>query len=263
MTLLSAYAPGQFCWVDLMAHDLGAAEKFYGELFGWSAVHQDTQGGPPYVQFAHEGHAVAGMGQMPYATKAQGIPPVWNSYINVADVEATARKIEETGGRITMPVMEVLDAGRMAFVQDSEGASFALWQANRHKGAAYVNHAGGWCWNELATRDLKVAKRFYHEVFGWKYEENPESPSAYFMIKNGERMNGGMIQMTEEWGDMPPCWGVYFSVDDCAGSAEKAKALGGANPVPPFDAPPVGQIAVLADPQGAHFYIIEMSVEPD
>ena len=40
---------GAFSWVDLSAHDMNAAKKWYGDLFGWTAVDQDTQGGPPYA----------------------------------------------------------------------------------------------------------------------------------------------------------------------------------------------------------------------
>ena len=36
MSRMTAYEPGQFCWIDLMTPDAGSATKFYGELFGWS-----------------------------------------------------------------------------------------------------------------------------------------------------------------------------------------------------------------------------------
>ena len=263
MTLMSSYVPGQFCWVDLMAHDMTAAARWYEAFFGWSAHAQDTGIGPPYAQFFLDGHTVAGLGQMPDSMRAQRLPPFWTSYVSVADAATAAAKIERHGGRVTMPVMEVMEAGKMAFVLDPEGAHFALWEAKQHPGAAYVNHVGGFGWNELATRDVAAAQLFYSDVFGWTYQQNPESPHPYVEIMNGGRANGGMLQMTEEWGDIPANWGVYFTVENAAAAAEKARALGGTVAVPPFEAPPAGIIAVLTDAEGAHFSVIEMHTEPE
>ena len=81
MTTMTSYPEGLFSWVDLVAHDLDAAAKWYAELFGWEAKTQDTGGGPPYVMFFKDGHTVAGAGQMSDEMKAQGVPPLWNDYL--------------------------------------------------------------------------------------------------------------------------------------------------------------------------------------
>ena len=73
-------------------------------------------------------------------------------------------------------------------------------------------------------------------------------------------MNGGMMEMTPEWGDIPPHWGVYFSVEDCDAAAEKVTSLGGVVHRPPADIPGTGRFAVVQDPQGGVFNIITMSV---
>lgn len=262
MTVKTEYQHGQFNWVDLSAHDASAAKSFYGELFGWTCADQDTQGGPPYAIFQLDGRHVAGIGQMNDEMKAQGIPPFWNCYVNVDDVEAAVQKTADLGGTVTMPAMKVLDAGWMAFIQDPTGANVALWQKDQHIGAQLVNSVGACCWNELATRDVEKAKEFYGRLLGWTFEEFPGTPTKYFVCKVGDNMNGGLMQMDEHGGEMPPCWCVYFSVADADVAAEKVTQLGGKVIQPPFDIP-VGRIAVVSDPQGAVFYVIKLSNPPE
>lgn len=257
MPLQDSYTQGQFCWVDLLAHDQSAAEKFYCDLFGWTVKALDTQGGPPYGQFELQGNSVAGIGQMSDEMKAQGVPQMWNNYVNVEDVEAVTKKAEQLGATITMPPMKVLDAGWLAYFMDPGGASLGLWQKENHGGAQVVNEPGAFCWNECATRDIEKVKDFYGSLFGWETEEHKGLPSKYYVIKNKGRENGGLLEMTKEWGEMPSCWSVYFTVADMATSVSKAKELGGNVNVEPFDSD-VGPIAVLSDPQGGVFYLIEL-----
>ncbi len=259
---MTSYEPGQFSWVDLMAGDLGEAKTFYGSLFGWEPVDQDTQGGPPYVIFRLNGKQVAGMGQLSDEMRSNGVPPCWNSYVNVEDVDAIVAKVPELGGRVTMPPMTVLDAGKMAGLQDPTGGHVFVWQKDRHFGAELVNDPHAFCWNELATRDLAKAKEFFGALFGWEFTQSDDSPAEYDVIQCGGRENGGIMQMTEEWGEIPPHWSVYFTVEDTEATVAKVQELGGSVRVPPFDTP-VGKMAVVADPHGAGFSVIAMSVSPD
>ncbi|QDU64279.1 27 kDa antigen Cfp30B [Planctomycetes bacterium Pan216] len=258
MGTMSSYEHGQFSWVDLTAHDIADARTFYESLFGWSAVDSDTQGGPPYVIFELEGHKLAGLAQMPEEMKAQGIPPTWNNYINVDDINATTEKAVALGGTNTMPVMKVLDAGSLAFIQDPSGAHVGLWQKDKFHGADRVNDPGYFGWNELHTRDVDKAKTFFSELFGWEFELSPDSPHPYHVIMNKGRMNGGILEMNEEWDGFPPHWTAYFTVTDADAIAGKAKELGGKMCVEPFDLS-FGRMAVISDPQGGTFCVIAMN----
>lgn len=261
MSEMREYSTGLFCWVDLMAHDLDAAARWYGELFGWEARQEDTHGGPPYVMFLKDGAAVAGAGQMSDEMKAQGVPPVWNSYVAVEDAAALEPKVKELGGQVTVPTMDVMEAGKLAYFTDPVGASFAVWQAGAHHGARRVNEPGAFSWNELNVKDPAPAKAFYGELFGWTFEENPNPQTSYWVIQNDGRPNGGIIQMTEEWGDMPPVWAVYFAVADCDAAATRVTDAGGKVFVPPTDIPPAGRFSVVSDPQGGVFTVIQLASE--
>jgi predicted enzyme related to lactoylglutathione lyase len=82
--------------------------------------------------------------------------------------------------------------------------------------------------------------------------------TMYTSFMNGERPAAGMLQITEEMGEIPPNWLVYFCVADCDQTADKAKKLGANVVVPPVDIPEVGRFAVVMDPQGAGFAIIQL-----
>ena len=99
-------------------------------------------------------------------------------------------------------------------------------------------------------------------MLGWDYDDLPTAPSRYLVAKNQGQINGGLMQMTEEWGDAPPRWGVYFAVEDTDDTAERVRAGGGAVRVAPFDTE-VGRIAVFVDPQGAVFSAIRLADHSD
>ena len=177
----------------------------------------------------------------------------------MTDADQVAAKAAELGGALMVEPMDVFEEGRMAFIQDPTGAAVGLWQPKNHIGAQIVNEPGSLCWNELATRDTAAGQTFYCTLFSWTAEVRDMSTGPYTVFKNGEAFAGGMLQMTEEWGDIPPHWMVYFAVDDCDASAQKIQDLGGAIHVDPMDIPDVGRFAVASDPQGGHFMIMKLA----
>jgi len=203
--------------------------------------------------------ALYGMGR-----HQQGLPPHWNSYISVDNADEAAAKARELGGSVLGEVMEVMEAGRMAMVQDPTGAIVALWQPKEHIGAKLANVPGAFCWNELATRDAKIAGDFYTNLLGWNSEVGQFGPTEYTTFSVGERPNAGMMQMTADWpADVPPHWLVYFAVADCDAGTEQAKSLGATIIMPPTDAGDVGRFSVIQDPQGGVFSIIHMGAMSD
>jgi predicted enzyme related to lactoylglutathione lyase len=80
----------------------------------------------------------------------------------------------------------------------------------------------------------------------------------YYEFRAGEQSVGGMMEIQKEWGEVPPNWAVYFAVDDCDATMEKAKELGGKNEMQPMDIENVGRFVMLQDPQGGHFLVIQM-----
>jgi len=253
----TSYAHGVPSWTDLSSTDVAGSKDFYGAIFGWEATDQPTEQGVDYTMFTKNGKAVAGAGPQP-PTMA-GAPSMWNTYINVDNVDETAAKVKASGGSIMMEPMDVMEAGRMAFVTDPTGAAVGLWQAGQHIGAELVNEPGSLTWNELITDDTATAQKFYADAFGWsaQTDETPNGPYTSFNV--GENPAAGMMPKNENMGPIPNSWGTYFAVDDCDGCVQKAKELGGKVLMESFDVPEVGRMAVLQDPQGAVFSVIKLA----
>jgi uncharacterized protein len=261
MSERSEYSPGEFCWVDVSLPDTGAGAEFYRDLAGWDweSGGEETNN---YGMFTRDGKIVAGMGP----TQSDDQPPAWASYVSVEDADATAARITEAGGTVMIEPFDVLDAGRMAVCADPQGAVFCIWQPKQTHGAELVNEIGSWTWNQLATTDLEAAEKFYSEVFGWKLagpppEGQPESGEYFMWQVDGQRWEEGIAGgMRMEAGQfppgVPPHWMVYLAVEDAEAAVETTKKAGGQILVEPTDIP-VGRLAVMVDPQGAPFAVIQ------
>jgi uncharacterized protein len=255
------YPDGLFGWVDIMTRDPQRATEFYEGLFGWTHIDQPTPMGPPYTQFFKDGELVCGLSpMMPGVPESVGA--FWNSYVIVADADATLAKVEPAGGTVTMPAMDVMDQGRMAMVMDPTGASVGLWQPAAHQGADLFNAPGSLTWNELQTRDTDAALPFYEKVFGWQWVDGPDQ--GYYLAtlpaKDGEdKTNAGAMTTPPGVPDEAPnVWMVYFAVDDCDTSMAAAQELGGQVFLPAMDMGP-GRFGGLVDPTGGMFLVMAFS----
>lgn len=263
MSERTEYAPGTFCWPELVAADADKAKEFYKGLFNWDITDNPIGEDQIYSMAAIRGKAVGAMYQMYQEQAEQGVPTHWGSYISVANVDEILEKAKSLGANVIVEPMDVFDAGRMAAIVDPIGAVISFWQPFRHIGAEIVNESGAMVWNELATNDTDKAKEFYTELLGWKSEDMNVGGIDYTVFMNGEKMAGGMVTMQEEWCDMPPVWFVYFAVDDCDAIAERTSSLGGKVVSPPENLEGVGTMAMMADSQGALFAVIKLDQMPD
>jgi predicted enzyme related to lactoylglutathione lyase len=149
-----------------------------------------------------------------------------------------------------------MDVGRMAVIQDPQGAFFMVWEPKSNIGAGLVNQPGALAWNELASPDLDASAKFYGDLFGWTTQSFEGSPTPYLIIMNGERSNGGMRELGGDDAGVPPHWLPYFGIDDIDRGLAKARELGGTVLGGPIDIG-VAKIGVVQDPQGAVFAIYD------
>ncbi|MEO8299099.1 MAG: VOC family protein [Burkholderiales bacterium] len=122
------------------------------------------------------------------------------------------------------------------------------------------NRHGTPIWYELMCKDPLAARRFYEAVVGWTIDAAPPPGAAmeYRMINAGDGMVGGVFTLTAEMCSQgaSPCWMMYIGVDDVDACVASLIAAGGSVLMPAFDIPGVGRIAMVADPQGAPFYVM-------
>jgi predicted enzyme related to lactoylglutathione lyase len=110
---------GAISWSELMTSDPKKAADFYGTLFGWRIEVMDMGTGPYHVVKLGDA-AIAGIMGMPPG--AGPMPPNWGSYVTVDNVDETARRCTELGGKVLAGPMDIPTVGRFAALQDPQGA---------------------------------------------------------------------------------------------------------------------------------------------
>jgi uncharacterized protein len=253
----SEYTPGTFCWSELATSDQDAAKAFYGGLLGWQADDRPVGEGAYYSMQLIDGKLVAAIAAQPQQQRDAGVPPLWNSYVSVEDADAVAERAKELGAAVHAPPFDVMTVGRMAVIQDPQGAYFMLWQPRDHIGAELVNAPGALVWNELQSPDIDASASFYGDLFGWTTDDFPGMQGRYVSIKNGAANNGGMRDVTPP---APPSWLTYFGIEDVDAGLAKVDELGGSKLAGPIDIG-IAKIAVVADPQGAVFALYAGDLE--
>ncbi len=263
MPEVTSHEPGAPSWAELSTSDDTAALSFYNALFGW--VDNPQEMGPNWyyhMQTINDLPACS-IYQQGEDERNQNVPPHWNIYFTVDNVDQTIGTVVQNGGQVVFGPHDVFEAGRMAMCQDPQGAFFAIWQANQHIGCRIKNETGAMFWNELLTTDRTAGLEFYKAVLGLEQFQVNESTMDYIMLRTGETDVAGVMQITPEMGVFPPHWNVYFGVDDADETVAKAQSLGASVYVPATDIIPVegqpamGRFACLGDPQGAVFNIFQ------
>lgn len=247
----TSYTPGAFSWVDLATTDQEAAKRFYAELFGWEFADMPSGEGDVYSMASLGGRHVGAISPQPAQQRDAGVPPLWQSYITVASADETLEQATRCGGTAHTGAFDVFEAGRMAVIQDPQGAFFMIWEPRQHPGAALVNAHGALCWNELATPDVEASGAFYSRLFEWTTESMDFGGMPYLVIKRADGGTNGGIRPAAS---TEPCyWLVYFATDDLDGSLDTVRRLGGRRLMEePMSAGP-GTIIAVQDPQGAVF----------
>lgn len=254
MTTYSQAKPaGTPTWIDLATPDMDAARAFYHAVFGWDYDISGPEFGG-YTTARAGQHTAAGIGGN---TGSDGttFPVAWGLYFASDDVEADVARAVGLGATVLFPAMTVGEFGRMAGCLDPGGALFSFWQAGTHIGAEIEDEPGSATWYELTAPDAKKARDFYAALLGASAEPMP-GDFEYYILKHGEKMLAGIMQIDPAWGDFYPNWATYFSVADADKTAETILAHGG-QVLGPIEDTPFGRMASAMDPFGAHFKIIQ------
>ena len=245
---------GSFVWCELLTTDTAAAESFYKKVVGWTSA----PFGPGYIVFNNSaGSGVGGLMKLPDQAKQMGAPPHWLMYVGTPDVDGTAMRIAQIGGRILKQPEDLPAVGRFAVVQDPYGASFAIFNPRpapgspaRRKGAT-----GEFSWFELYTPNPEGAWKFYETLFGWEKTSAMDmgEMGVYQMFGRGGGVpNGGFMKPPP---GAPAAWMPYAMVRDARAAAALAAANGGTIVNGPMEVPGGDWIATGMDPQGAMFSV--------
>jgi len=119
-----------------------------------------------------------------------------------------------------------------------------------------VDVRGRFVWHQLATRDVPGAKKFYSRLVGWKTMPWPLDPAYTVCHADVGPVAGLMALPAEAPADMPAHWLQYIGTSDVDATVDAAVRAGGSVLRPAGDMQGAGRFAVLKDPQGAMFAVI-------
>lgn len=119
-----------------------------------------------------------------------------------------------------------------------------------------ANKHGDFVWYELMTPDADGAQAFYGPLLGWTISNPAHDGFDYREIQMGDAYIGGILALTPEMAGAHPGWIGYIAVGDVDASVASIEGAGGKLLMPARDLEGVGRFAMVADGQGAPFYVM-------
>jgi predicted enzyme related to lactoylglutathione lyase len=250
-----SYTPGTFCWFEISTHDPDAARAFYSRVIGWEINDVAMGGISAYPLIVNGGVPVGGV-----MTAPPGTPNLWNAYLAVEDVDASAAAVRKLGGAVLMDAQDIPGVGRFAVVADPQGAVFSLFRSAESTSTDAPRVAGGFHWTELSAADVDAVLPFYKGAFGFETEAMAMPMGTYHILtKGGVQCGGAMTTMHPE---VPPMWLPWVHVTDCDAAAARAVSAGGKLASDPFDVDGIGRMVIVIDPTGAALGVITPAPGP-
>ena len=247
---------GKVIFVELVTPDLAAAKRFYAELFGWTF--RDIQaGGTKYAEASLNGRPVAGLihKDVPAGERRQ---PAWLSFFAVRDVDAARQTALQHGAKVLFEPHSIPNRGREAVFADPQGAVFAVLASSSGDPPDVLAVPGEWIWSSLITSDPDTDAAFYQTLFDYEVFDLPADAGAqHLMLASDNYARASANTLPANRPNMRPHWLNYVRVVDAAKMTARLVALGGRVLVEPRVDRHGGKVAVVADPLGAHFGLLE------
>ena len=235
---------GQFSWNELLTSDEPAAIKFYSQVFGWQATDfpaTDTR----YMLWKQNGKEIGGLMQRP----SEEIPPHWLGYVTVADVDKTTKTAAEAGGKICLAPLDVPTVGRIAVIQDPQGAALGIFQPLNKPTICRANQL---VWCDIPVNDLDRAIQFYSAVLDAPITKEQCEGMSFARLPHAGGGVGGCLSPSFE-GNEPSQRGPLLYLN-CQGRLDQALAAVGPNGgkvlQPKQQISPYGFRAIVIDSEG-------------
>ena len=247
---------GKIVFVELVTPDLDAAKKFYAGLFGWTF--RDTKdSGTKYAEAFLDGRPVAGLlhKEVPAGENRQ---PVWLSFFAVSDVDTAQNVALQNGAKVLFQPHNVPDRGKEAVFADPHGAVFVVLASSSGDPPDVLATPGEWIWSSLLTSDPDADAAFYQKLFNYEVFELPSNPGIqHLLLASDDYARASVNTLPVKSPKAHPHWLNYVRVEDAVKMSAKVVALGGRVLVKPQVDRHGGKVAVVADPLGAPFGLLE------
>lgn len=247
---------GKVIFVELVTPDLDAAKQFYGGLFGWT-FHDLQANRTEYAEALLDGRPVAGLIQKKIPAGAHR-QPAWLSFIGTRDVDAAKNMALQHGAKVLVEPRSVPDRGREAVLADPQGAVFAVLASSSGDPPDVLAAPGEWIWSSLMTSDPDTDAAFYQALFDYEVFELPADQGAqHLMLASDNYARASANSLPVNRPNAHPYWLNYVRVGDAVKMTARVVALGGRVLVEPRVDRHGGKVAVVADPMGAPFGLLE------
>ena len=247
---------GKVIWVDLVTPDLAAAEHFYGGLFGWTFkdIHTRTMN---YAEALLDGRPVGGLIQ--HATAAgEHHQPAWLTFIAVKDVDAAQKAAIENGAKVLSAPHAYPNRGRQAVLADPQDAVFAVMASSSGDPPDFLATPGEWIWSSLIAHDPGPDAAFYQTLFGYEvFDSADEDGSEHLILATDDYARASVNGLPDDAAHHHPHWLNFVRVLDTEQMTARVGQLGGRILVEPRLDRHGGKVAVVADPSGAPFGLLE------
>lgn len=247
---------GKVVWADLATPDLAAAEHFYGGLFGWTFQTIHT-GDSDYALASVDGRPIGGLLQKPVPA-GEHRQSAWLTFIAVRDVDAAKRVALAHGAKVVSDSRTYPARGRQAVFSDPEGAVFAVLASSSGDSEDFLAAPGEWIWTSLLCKDPGAEAAFYQQVFSYEaFDLASEDGSEHVILSSDDFARASANAFPGGSARRHPHWLNFVRVDSTADMVAKTVALGGRVLVEPHVDRHGGMVAVVADPAGAPFGLME------
>jgi predicted enzyme related to lactoylglutathione lyase len=250
------HLPGKVVWADLVTPNLVGAEAFYGGLFGWTFRDLHV-GATSYAVASVNGRLIGGLAEVkiPPGERKQSH---WLTFIAVHDTDATVRHALLDGATLVVKPMSYAGRGRQAVFAGPDGGVFAVIAAPSGDPGDFLAKSGEWIWSSLLTPDPDRAAKFYQSVFGYDVFDLPSDDGLqHIVLSSQDFARAGINSLPKDAQRRHAHWLNFVRVNDTGEAVASAVALGGRVLVEPRLDRHGGKIALLADPYGAPFGVME------
>lgn len=239
--------PGKFVWFDLATPNLGEAQSFYQDVFGWT-YRSPGVSADDYVLVLNGGQPISGMFQAEPAGGEQD-GATWLALMSVDNVDQAVATARAAGATVEVEPADVPARGRHALLRDPGDAIFGVLRSSSGDPRDAEVPLGGILWVDLFARDIVAMEAFYGQLAPFTMESRQIVDSGEGRVLNAGGMpRAGLVPVDEEANRS--AWVPYVRVADVQATLDKAEDGGGFVIVAPDPAVLDGNLGIFVDPNG-------------
>jgi predicted enzyme related to lactoylglutathione lyase len=231
---------GKFVWHDLITDNVNAAQKFYGDVFGWTF---ETKGA--YTLVLNKKELIGGMMYVAPAEENKA-KAVWLPSMSVEDVDKAITYLKAKKGEVLKGPLNMKERGRGVLVSDPSGAHLVLLHTKDGDPKDTTPQVGDWLWNELWSDTPKESYAFYRHLGRY---DGYEMRDAYRILKSKGKWRAGIREVSKE--EFNSRWVPTIRVSDLQETISKVQSAGGEVLITPNEELVNGNVSLIADNRGA------------